>query len=161
MEESYSIMVNEDHEFQLTQEDIVQLDVLQTSKNTFHILKNGQSYHIELINRNFNDLQYIVKVNGAEYTTSVKTPLLHLIDKMGFAANGAKNISSIEAPMPGLILDIMVKEGQEVNENDPLLILEAMKMENSIASPRNGVVKKISVNQGEAVDKKQILLTFE
>ena len=161
MEESYSIMVNEDHEFQLTQEDIAQLDILRTAENSFHILRKGQSYHIELIASNFNDLQYIIKVNGAEYTTSVKTPLLHLIDKMGFASNGAKNVSSIEAPMPGLILDITVKEGQAVNENDPLLILEAMKMENSITSPREGVIKSISVKKGEAVDKKQILLTFE
>ena len=161
MEESYSVMVNNDHKFQLTQEDIAQLDILRTAENSFHVLKNGQSYHIELITRSFNDLHYVIKVNGAEYATSVKTPLLHLIDKMGFASNGAKNIASIEAPMPGLILDIMVKEGQEVNENDPLLILEAMKMENSITSPRDGVVKSLSIKKGEAVDKKQVLLTFE
>ena len=161
MEQSYSLMVNEDHELQLKHNQIASLDILQTGKNQFHVLKDGQSFHIEVIKSDFNALQYTIKVNGAEYDTSVKTPLLHLIDKMGFASNGAKNVSSIEAPMPGLILDILVKEGQEVNENDPLLILEAMKMENSIASPRNGVIKSISVIQGDAVDKKQVLLTFE
>ncbi|MEM9076913.1 MAG: acetyl-CoA carboxylase biotin carboxyl carrier protein subunit [Bacteroidota bacterium] len=161
MEESYSVMVNEDHEFQINQEDITPLDILKTGDNAFHILKDGKSYHIEVVENNFNDLKYAIKVNGAEYHTSVKTPLLHLIDKMGFATNDAKNVASIEAPMPGLILDILIKEGQEVNENDTLLILEAMKMENSITSPRNGVIKSISVNKGEAVDKKQVLLTFE
>ncbi|MEM9361916.1 MAG: acetyl-CoA carboxylase biotin carboxyl carrier protein subunit [Bacteroidota bacterium] len=161
MEESYSIMVNEDHEFQLTQDDIIPMDILKTGENGFHVLKDGRSFHIEVIENNFNTLQYSIKVNGTEYQTSVKTPLLHLIDKMGFATNGAKNVASIEAPMPGLILDILVKEGQEVNENDSLLILEAMKMENSITSPRNGVIQSISVHKGEAVDKKQVLLTFE
>lgn len=161
MEESYSVMVNEDHEFQLTQGDISPLDILKTADNDFHILKDGKSFHVEVVENNFNNLQYSIKVNGTEYQTSVKTPLLHLIDKMGFATNGANNVASIEAPMPGLILDITVKEGQEVNENDTLLILEAMKMENSISSPRNGVIKSISVNKGEAVDKKQVLLTFE
>lgn len=154
-------MVNEDHEFQLTQGDISPLDILKTADNDFHILKDGKSFHVEVVENNFNNLQYSIKVNGTEYQTSVKTPLLHLIDKMGFATNGANNVASIEAPMPGLILDITVKEGQEVNENDTLLILEAMKMENSISSPRNGVIKSISVNKGEAVDKKQVLLTFE
>ena len=43
MEESYSIMVNKDHEFQLTQEDIAQLDILRTAENSFHILRNGQA----------------------------------------------------------------------------------------------------------------------
>lgn len=63
--------------------------------------------------------------------------------------------------MPGLILDILVEEGQEVNEEDQLVILEAMKMENVITSPRNGVIKKIGVSKGDAVDKKQMLIEFQ
>ena len=84
-----------------------------------------------------------------------------LIKKMGFAVNAGKNIDSISAPMPGLILDILVEEGQEVNEEDQLLILEAMKMENIITSPRSGVIKTVSVSKGEAVDKKQLLIEFQ
>ncbi len=61
----------------------------------------------------------------------------------------------------GLILDILVKEGQEVSEEDQLVILEAMKMENIITSPRNGVIKKIGVSQGDAVEKKQLLIEFQ
>lgn len=80
---------------------------------------------------------------------------------MGFATNGSKNIDSITAPMPGLILDILVEEDQEVREEDQLLILEAMKMENIITSPRNGVIKNISVSKGDAVDKKQLLIEFQ
>ncbi|MEM7382618.1 MAG: acetyl-CoA carboxylase biotin carboxyl carrier protein subunit, partial [Bacteroidota bacterium] len=81
--------------------------------------------------------------------------------QMGFALGSAKDVSSIEAPMPGLILDISVSEGQEVNEGDPLLILEAMKMENVITSPRNGVVKSVPISQGETVEKKHLLIEFE
>ena len=72
-----------------------------------------------------------------------------------------KDISEIRAPMPGLILDIPTAEGTTVQEGDPLLILEAMKMENVIASPRAGVVKKICVTKGAAVEKKELLLEFE
>ena len=63
--------------------------------------------------------------------------------------------------MPGLILEINVTEGQTVNEGDPLLILEAMKMENVLTSPRNGNIKTISVKQGETVDKNALLIAFE
>ncbi|WP_445724287.1 biotin/lipoyl-containing protein, partial [Flavobacterium sp.] len=67
----------------------------------------------------------------------------------------------IKAPMPGLILEINVEVGQSVKENDPLLILEAMKMENSFLSPRDGVIKSIAVEKGNAVDKGQLLVEFE
>jgi biotin carboxyl carrier protein len=63
--------------------------------------------------------------------------------------------------MPGLILEINVVVGQTVKENDPLLILEAMKMENSFLSPRDGVIKSIAVIKGDAVDKGQLLIEFE
>ena len=67
---------------------------------------------------------------------------------------------SIKAPMPGLILEINVKVGQEVKEDEPLLILEAMKMENIITSPRDGIIKSISVNKTDAVEKNQLLIEF-
>jgi biotin carboxyl carrier protein len=63
--------------------------------------------------------------------------------------------------MPGLILEISVVVGQTVKENDNLIILGAMKMENSFLSPRDGVIKTISVLMGDAVDKGQLLIEFE
>ena len=63
--------------------------------------------------------------------------------------------------MPGLILEINVAQGQEVKEDDTLVILEAMKMENAINSPRDGIIKSINVTQGESVDKNSLLIEFE
>ena len=80
---------------------------------------------------------------------------------MGFESGTTKLINEIKAPMPGLILDINVKIGQQVNENDPLLILEAMKMENIITSPRDGIIKTISAVKGKAIDKNELLIEFE
>ena len=84
-----------------------------------------------------------------------------LIKEMGFEIGASKQVNTIKAPMPGLILEVSVKEGQEVQENDPLLILEAMKMENSIVSPRSGKIKSVSAIQGAAVEKGQLLIEFE
>jgi biotin carboxyl carrier protein len=63
--------------------------------------------------------------------------------------------------MPGLILEISVVVGQSVKENDSILILGAMKMENSFLSPRDGVIKSIAVVIGDAVVKGQLLIEFE
>jgi biotin carboxyl carrier protein len=63
--------------------------------------------------------------------------------------------------MPGLVLDVRVKEGDEVKKGDPLLVLEAMKMENILKSPAHAKIKKINVNKGQAVEKNQVLVSFE
>lgn len=161
MDKSYSVKVGEDFEFNFPQDRLSELDLIKTGKNTFNLLQEGQSYKIEILESNFIERRYTISVNGSEYSASIHTPLDELIQKMGFAINGAKNIDSISAPMPGLILDILVKEGQEVDEEDQLLVLEAMKMENIITSPRKGVIKQVAVKQGDTVDKKQLLIAFE
>ena len=161
MDNSYSVKVDGNFDFPLSKEAISKLDIIQSGKDSFHMLKDDTSYHVQIIMADFNKGLYTVSVNGSEHEVSIHTPLDDLIEKMGFATNGAKNIDSISAPMPGLILDISVEEGQEVNEDEQLLVLEAMKMENIITSPRNGVIKTISVKQGDAVDKKQLLIEFQ
>jgi biotin carboxyl carrier protein len=84
--------------------------------------------------------------------------------------NGAKcfiqlldlsKVNEIKAPMPGLVLDIIAEVGQEVNEGDNILILEAMKMENNIKSPTTGVIKEIKCEKGAAVEKNEVLILFE
>jgi len=69
-------------------------------------------------------------------------------------------VNSIKAPMPGLIIDLKVKEGDVVKLNDPLIVLEAMKMENIIKSPGEGTVKVVKVRKGQSVEKSQVLIEF-
>ncbi|WP_258539121.1 acetyl-CoA carboxylase biotin carboxyl carrier protein subunit [Flagellimonas abyssi] len=161
MNDSYTVKVGDDFDFKLSKDTISSLDLIKTGENAYHLLQNGTSYHLKILHSDFNRGRYTLSVNGTEFETSIQTPLDELIQKMGFAVNAGKNIDSISAPMPGLILDILVEEGQEVNEEDQLLILEAMKMENIITSPRSGVIKTVSVSKGEAVDKKQLLIEFQ
>ncbi len=67
----------------------------------------------------------------------------------------------IKAFIPGTIVDIKVKKGQKVSENDPLLLLEAMKMRNIITAPIPGKIKKIVVKKGDIVSKNQLLIELE
>ena len=73
----------------------------------------------------------------------------------------ASSDSMVVAPMPGIILSIAVKEGDEVNAGDPILVLEAMKMENEIHATRAGKVKKIHVSEGAEVQSGSALVEFE
>ena len=62
--------------------------------------------------------------------------------------------------MPGMVLNILVAEGQQVKKGDSLLVLEAMKMENVLKSPTDGVIKKVVATKGTAVEKNQLLIQF-
>ncbi len=67
----------------------------------------------------------------------------------------------VTSPMPGKILRILVKEGEQVKTGQGLVVLEAMKMENEIPAPKDGVVKKILVKEGDTVDTGQPLIELE
>jgi len=161
MNNSFKVVVDSNQEFKITSDDISKIDALKTSPNSYHILKDNKSFSAEVTEKDFYRKKYSVKINNSTYEVVISDGLDLLIKDMGFALSSAKDIDSISAPMPGLILEIHVQTGQEVNEDDPLLILEAMKMENVITSPRDGIIKSITVKKGETVDKNQLLIEFE
>jgi len=161
MSQRFKVSVNETYEFSFSEEDLVSLDALQTSKSKYHVLKEGRPFAVEVVSNSFQDRTYLIKVKNETYEVILKNELDQQIAEMGFSLGSTKNISNIIAPMPGLILDIHVKAGQVVAEDSPLLILEAMKMENIITSPREGVIKNITVKKGETVEKKQLLISYE
>jgi biotin carboxyl carrier protein len=126
-----------------------------------HVLYNHRSYKAEIVDSNFSLKSYDVMINNKSYKVKILNKLDHLIKEMGFSVGSSKHIDLIKAPMPGLILEINVVVGQKVKEDDPLLILEAMKMENVLTSPREGIIKNIAVEKGDAVEKNALLIEFE
>lgn len=158
---TYKATVNKADSFDLTATSLENLDSISLDESNFHILKDNVSYKAEIVKADFLTKNYTVKVNGNIYEVNLANSLDLLIKQMGFEVGSAKQVNAIKAPMPGLVLEISVTAGQEVQEGDNLLILEAMKMENSFTSPRAGIIKSIAVNKGQAVDKGQLLIEFE
>ena len=161
MEKKYKLKVNGEMEFSFSEEDIRSLDSQTNSPTSYHILKNSKSTQAELQDADFLKKQYTVRINSRNYEVRIANELDLLISEMGLTLAAANVAKDIKAPMPGLILDVQVAEGDEVKEGDYLLVLEAMKMENTLTAPRDGVVKSISVKKGEAVDKNQVLIEME
>ena len=161
MNKNFKVKVNNTIYFEVTAAAISNLDALQTSEGKYHILQENKSFKTEITEADFYKKSYQVKVNNNSYNVIIYNELDSLIKEMGLSAGKTKQVNSIKAPMPGLILEMNVEVGQEINENDILFILEAMKMENSITSPRAGVIKSISAKNGDAVEKNQLLIEFE
>lgn len=76
------------------------------------------------------------------------------------AAPASAGSITVDAPMPGNILDVKTSVGASVKSGDVLCILEAMKMENDIVAPQDGTVASINVNKGDTVDAGQTLITL-
>lgn len=136
-------------------------DVIKTKKNSYSIIKDNQSYNLEVLEVIAEEKSFLIKVDGIKYLFNAKDKYDELLHSLGMDLMASKKVADLKAPMPGLVLEVSVKGGQQVSKGDALLILEAMKMENVIKSPTDGVIKSISVNKGETVEKNQIILNFE
>jgi len=161
MSANFKVKVNTEFEFTISDTDNSETDIIKTSESQFHVLQDSQSYHAEILQSDFNNKKYTVKVNSNTYEVDIANSLDTMISEMGFSIGASKQVNSIKSPMPGLIIDIQVAIGQTVKEDDYLLVLEAMKMENIITSPREGTIKSIDVTKGDAVDKGKLLIEFE
>jgi len=138
-----------------------QWDLVALGDGRFHILQNDRSYNAEIVEANYAEKSFKVKINQNIYNLAAKDRFDLLLEKMGMTNTAKNKVNKIKAPMPGLIWEIKVQVGDVVKAGDVVLVLVAMKMENALKSPGDGVVKNIKVNRGDSVDKNQILIEFE
>ena len=159
--ENYEITVKGFGVHNVQPEDLSAIDLIKTETGTYHVIHQGKSLEVTVLTSDFPNKRYRVLVGKREYELRIADPLDQQIAAMGFDSAKNAQVNQITAPMPGLILDINIASGQEVKETDPLLILEAMKMENVLTAPRDGIVKAVCCAKGDAVEKTQLLVEFE
>ena len=157
---SFLVKANE-FEFTFTEDEIASIDLIKNSDTEFNLLKGHRSVNAKLIEPNNNGKALRIEVEGEQFEVEIREELDLMLEKMGFNNVSTAHTKEIKAPMPGLVLEIAVTAGQEVKEGDKILILEAMKMENSIVAHSNARVKKINVKAGQPVDKGQVLVELE
>lgn len=163
-----NVKVNDKYNFEVEVEQqvlsvdgaVLQIDVADLSGGHGHILYQNKSYQVELVSEDRAEKTSVIKVNGKEYKVAIEDQYDILLKQLGFDTAVSNKMLEIKAPMPGLVLNIMVEAGQEVNKGDNLLVLEAMKMENIIKSPSSGTVKKVQVSKGDKVEKNELLIQF-
>ena len=136
--------------------DIPKEDYQYLDETVSFLFKNS-SYLVDVVG---SDTEYTVYARGAARTIRIfnEESLLHESLKKGGRFTGG---DSLTAGMPGKIVTLFVKEGDEVKENEPLLIMEAMKMENEMRADSDVKIKKICVQEGDNVESGALLITFE
>ncbi len=139
---------------------IIKGDLLRLNEFQYHLLYNDKSYNIDLVKLNSEEKTIVLKINSVKFSLQIKDKYDELLHSLGLDKMSSKKLNDIKAPMPGMVLNILVKEGDSVKKGDALLVLEAMKMENILKSPTEGTIKKITASKGTAVEKNQILIQF-
>jgi len=150
------------------------------TQQTLNVIVNGTEYTVEVQDVNASPLTMIV--NGNTYTVQVSggapqvtaqpqavqqpaavqpvaTPPVQATPTAQPAAAGTA-IAQVVAPMPGVVLDIVVKAGDTVKKGDQVCALEAMKMKSAIRAPKDGTVSSVEVHEGQKVNHNDILIRF-
>lgn len=165
----YKTKVNGQQEFDISFEDgdfIVngkkgKWDLIRIRENHFHLLQNNRSFSIEVVNADWTSKSFSLRINNKPVTIQVQDRYDQLLKKLGMDTAASTKANDLKAPMPGMVLRILVQEGQEIKKGDSILVLEAMKMENILKSAGDGKVKSLKVKSGDKVDKNQLLVVIE
>lgn len=156
----YESNVNENYKLTVDPENL-NWDLLEIKDGKFHILQENQSFDATVLDANYETKSFRIKINKNVYEVNLKDKFDLLVEKLGFSNMTVQKVNNIKAPMPGLVLDVLVQVGDTVSKGDSVLILEAMKMENVIKAEGDAVVKSIEIKKGTPVEKNQIMVEFE
>jgi len=135
--------------------------VINDKENNYSLSKlNNNSYELFVDNKSYlitakknGSAEFIITLQGQVIETKVLSALQEKAAALMETTTAKHSITVVKSPMPGMILKIKKKVGEEVMQGDSLLILEAMKMENDIRSPVSGKIKEIKVKEAQAVEK--------
>ncbi|MEP4533526.1 MAG: acetyl-CoA carboxylase biotin carboxyl carrier protein subunit [Cyclobacteriaceae bacterium] len=160
------VIINEQKEFDFKDEksqiflnnEAREYEVIQISSNLYTLSMKNQVHEIEILSIT-ND-NYELKIDGVFLSAELLDHQKQILKALGIEVAAEEKVDNVVSPMPGSIIEISCSTGDEVEKGTPLLILEAMKMENVIKSPAAGTIKEIKVSIGESVEKNQVLLVF-
>jgi len=152
----YTFRISEDQSIRIGRKPAGLVFVVDEEGFTWVEAPGGKRFLAEVAERSQN--KYHIIINGNSYYYTIETPFSFKRRKFLSKLTAGKKTSRLEAPMPGKIVELLVSEGDSVTIGDPLLILEAMKMQNEILAEASGVVSKIHVKSGQNVMKDEILL---
>ena len=136
-------------------------DIIKVSENRLHLIVNHQSYTAELIEAVPAEKKFRVRINGHNYSVELKDKYDELLQQLGMDKMLSAKVNDLKAPMPGLVLDVLVKEGQQIKKGENLLVLEAMKMETTITASADIKVKKLHLNEATMVENEDLVLEKE
>jgi len=122
----------------------------------YSLLIDGHSYEA-LVQSSEDGLEVLLQ--GQFYQLSVEDERQRRLRQSSGSNVTQRGEYHMKSPMPGLIISVRVREGQEVKKGERLIVLESMKMQNELKAPRDGVIRSLRIKNGDNVEHNQVLLT--
>lgn len=136
-----------------------ELDLVMVEEGVYSIILEDRSYNIELIQGN-NSKEYAVNTFRKSYDVEIIDAEAKYLKARNAGMEEAAT-KTITSPMPGKVVKVLVKPGDEVAKGDTLIIISAMKMESEYKAAVDGVVKDVNAKDGDTVDGGKVLITLE
>lgn len=156
-EESYEVEINgEDELFVDGQRMLIDFRSV-AGQSVYSLIVNGKSYEA-LVQPAEEGLEVLLQ--GHLFQVSVEDERQRRLRQSSGSTSPLRGEFHFKAPMPGLIVKVRVREGQEIKKGDRLIVLESMKMQNELSSPSDGTVRNLRIKPGDNVDQNQVLLTI-
>ena len=137
------------------------IDIVAGGDGEFNVIRNHRSYRAQVLHFDPVSKSIDIMVEGHKFTLKVKDRYDLLLEKLGLDDLNTAQAKDLVSPMPGLVLEILVKPGAKVQKGDALIILEAMKMENILKAGADGIIDECYVKQGDSAEKNEVLITFK
>jgi biotin carboxyl carrier protein len=152
------ITVNGIHKFDISKDggnyivngSVVECNIQRIDNDSYQVILNNQPF-IATVSK--PDNQPEIKIGHQTHLVETNNELKTALEKIGLVQKTTIKSEVIKAPMPGFIVDILVREGTEIKAGQALLVLKAMKMENIIKAPHDGVIKGILVKKDQKIEK--------
>jgi biotin carboxyl carrier protein len=134
-------------------------DIARIGPSQFSVVIASRSHRVLVLKEDREGRTLRLRIGARTCTVKLEEEQDRLMQTLGLD-KAQQKAGDLKAPMPGLVLNVLVKPGDAVKKNDPVLVLEAMKMENVIKAPGDGVVKAVPAEKGKPVEKGQLLVQF-
>ncbi len=161
----YTRVDNTEYEVEINGENIllngepVNVDLMRSgAAELYSVLFGGRSYEMLVNSDRFN---YTINVRGVQFQVQVEDERARRMNRARRLPTLPDGELAITAPIPGLVVRVLVAEGDAIEEGQPVVLLEAMKMENELRAMRGGVVKSVIVSAGQRVDQNAPLIVLE
>ena len=136
---------------------IYDIDVVMSESGFCSIIYEGRSYNAESVRH--SEGRYTITTHFRNFDIELSNPQKKYLRGRQSSIDAVQE--TITSPMPGKIIKVMVAENQEVKQGDPLIVVEAMKMQSTYTAAQNAIVEKVHIDEGDSVTRDQLLITFK
>lgn len=148
-------------EFYFTLQELNSFEIRSMNHQNYILTIKNVNYKVELLEVNLKASKIKLRINNIKKWVEIKTKVHQEIKNLGYDNSKIIYTDEIKSPMPGLVIDVLVKNGQSVQKGDHLITLEAMKMENILRAQHDGEIDVVNVSSTDKVEKNQTLITFK